>query len=702
MKLLQLKYILAGLIAALLLNGCKDDNDIFSGADNFITAFSLEKDGTTYLAFFYSNSIIITAPDGVSLKGATVSYTLSENADITPDPKTITDWDSQALFAVTSYSGQRQTFKYVVERNSINTKGTVILTTQEEVDAFGAEGKTAVEGSLVIGRTVGTDSITSLSALYQIKSIGYNLIINPTFTAKELTGLDGLETVGGEININAVTNLKSIEFQGLKTAGSIYIKNDSINSAEFPKLTRVENNLYFDFPLNNSPDLRNLRYVGGELSIQHSYNSGNIKEISLPMLEEAGSIYVARYQKLSKLEFPVLKTVGILNLYYLTSVNVIYLPKLVEVTGTISLPQSSKLTEMSLPLLRQAGGITVPMALTTFEIPLLAEVTGDFYMSSLTSENLGFMASLTSVGGKLTIYNFPNIERFELPSSLKNVGTLSIYYSGILPPKVIDVKGHEIDILEIRGAALVNTKIIGDEEFDGILSINSDGTIPSGYTASFPELEGFSTVDSLIFGYVQISNFNMKGIKKINRGFYLPYNGITEFYLPDLEEVGGDFKIEHLNGSTQETVEIPKLKTVAGSFSVMVNSENTKTLSFPLLESVGGDFTLQTGYNSGSGLWATLRSLTSARFPSLTAINGKLTVTSYTGSTDQNALMINLDGFSALTSIKGAEILNQGALVSYKGLKNALGSFSANEWSAANNAYNPTYEELSSGQWVQP
>jgi hypothetical protein len=58
------------------------DDDLFTDRNNFITNFSLKQDETTYHASFYGDSIIVTVPESLSLNGATVICTLSEQASI--------------------------------------------------------------------------------------------------------------------------------------------------------------------------------------------------------------------------------------------------------------------------------------------------------------------------------------------------------------------------------------------------------------------------------------------------------------------------------------------------------------------------------------------------------------------------------------------------------------------------------------------
>ncbi len=685
--------IIAILAVCLIFTGCTEDPSIFDGRDNYITSFKLEKDGNTYNVTFYGDSLIVTIPDDISLDGATVNYSISENASINPDPETITDWDDEILFGVTSYNGNRKLYQYSVNRNSINAEGTVVLSTQDEVDAFGELGKTSIAGNLVIGRTVGTDSITSLSALSELKSVGYSVIINPTYSGSDFTGLDQLEAVGGEIRIDYIETLSDVSFPGLKTVGGIYLKSEVITSVQFSELTSISNDATIDCPLS-SLSLDNLHYTGGRLEILDAYSKGDISEVSLPWLEEAGELYFARFPEATKLKLPELKSTARLHIYYMPSLMLLHCPLLHEVTEIIDI-YSPSIPELSFPSLTQAGGIDLETSgLQNLDLSALTSVTNDLYLQYLKIRNLDCLPSLTSVGGIFTIYNLTNMETFVAPSSLTSIGELKFYNYNSPPPSEIYVQGLDLGQLTLARSALSEgVKIIGDDDFHGTLCIQYE-SVSSGIIVAFPELEGFSTVDSLSFGgYLSTStSVNVAGIKKINKGFHLPNGNETGFYLPDLEEVGGDFIINHFNRVTDETMEFPKLKTIDGDFDVKVLSQYVQTLSFPALESVSGNFTLATGY--------TATSLSSALFESLESIGGILTIMSYPNYSRYNTLMDDLDGFLALTSVAGVNITNQSALASFEGLKNCISSFSSFEWNVSDNAYNPTYEDMTSGSWT--
>ena len=169
--MIKTKHFVFALLTALLFTACSKTDEPFTGKDNYISSFSLKQGETVLNAVISDKVITVSAPEGMTLAGATASVKLSENAKIYPDPSSITDWNDEALFAVTAYNGTQIRYKYTVVRNSIDEKGTVVLETQADVDAFGTKGITAIGGNLVIGRTTGVDSISSLAPLFQLKEI---------------------------------------------------------------------------------------------------------------------------------------------------------------------------------------------------------------------------------------------------------------------------------------------------------------------------------------------------------------------------------------------------------------------------------------------------------------------------------------------------------------------------------------------------
>jgi hypothetical protein len=688
-------FIFLLLIATLVSPACRKKNE-FQGHDNFITSFTLKKGTTTFTAAITDSSIVIKAPEGFSLDSAKATVTLSENATIYPSPSSIVQWGDESLFVINAYNGEKRSYKYTVDRVGISVDNSVVLATQADVDAFAARGATEITGNLIIGSTAGTDSITNLTALYKLKKVGYSLIIYPTFSATQIVGLDNLQTVGGTIQIESLNNLVKVALPALETIGSLSIRTPFTEDLEFPKLTRITKSLMVNAPLNamSFPDLSQ---VGGALTLSTDNNTASalIAVISFPMLTNAGSISLSGFRQTTKLDFPELTTTGDLNLSDLTALYNISCPRLQTATGIINTPGPCKLTQLSFPALTRTGGLNISnKTINAVEFPALRTIAGDLSVISSAIDGIKDLTALTTITGRLYLGDLPKMTTLSLPPSLKTIGKLTLYNYFVTPPAEINVKGLTIGEIELQNKGTV--KLIGDEVFKGTLTINP------GNSASFPLLEGFSEIDSLSFaGYISyISDLQIKGIRKINKGFRMPNNNLQTFSMPDLEEVGGDFLINQLQQLSQSTVELPALTKVSGSFNVLVQSTSVTTLSCPALASVGGDFLVGTGFDDGYGV----RCLSNLFFPALTSIGGSMKIyADYFADYGYSSTKItNLDGFAVLKNVRSIEISGQSMLTSFQGLQQALPAINAAGWKASGNAYNPTYEQLEAGNWTKP
>ena len=95
---------------SLLIAGCSDDDKMPADADdNFITALTLTKEGKSYDAVIEGNDIVMTVPYTVDLNGATASMVYTPSAKILPNPQTVTDWENEMIFRVTSFNGKENT-----------------------------------------------------------------------------------------------------------------------------------------------------------------------------------------------------------------------------------------------------------------------------------------------------------------------------------------------------------------------------------------------------------------------------------------------------------------------------------------------------------------------------------------------------------------------------------------------------------------
>lgn len=161
--------ILLSLLGTILFSACSDDDSDFNGGDSYITSFQLKQGDVTLSASISQTEIVITVPENLLLSGATANVLVSENANIEPNPVSVTDWDMDQTFIVTAYNGTKSTYSYRVERNVVSREGDVILLTQADVEEFATLGLSRINGSLTVGAATGADSVYSLKPLSGLK-----------------------------------------------------------------------------------------------------------------------------------------------------------------------------------------------------------------------------------------------------------------------------------------------------------------------------------------------------------------------------------------------------------------------------------------------------------------------------------------------------------------------------------------------------
>lgn len=73
----------------------------------------------------------------------------------------------------------------------------------------------------------------------------------------------------------------------------------------------------------------------------------------------------------------------------------------------------------------------------------------------------------------------------------------------------------------------------------------------------------------------------------------------------------------------------------------------------------------------------------------------------YSGAASQMKLTGMAD-FAGVTEIGSVDIKYWGKMTDFSGLKNALPSLSADKWNVSGNGYNPTWEQITAGEYVKP
>lgn len=670
------KYILGSILFVLAcLTGCDDSNDPFEGTDNFITSFTLKQGDQSLVASFRGDTIVMNIPEEVILSDVKAQVVCSENATIKPDPATVYNWEEEMFFTVTSLSGQSRKYLYTPRRSSVPETGIILLNTQEELDAFGAKGISYLDGSLIIGQQLGTDSIKSLAALSTLKQVSGSITINTRYRGHEFAGLENLEEIGGSFQIISADSLWTVDLNKLtRIGGDLDIKSAAVGDISCSSLKSVGGNLSMEAPFV-STEFSALQQVSGNLSLK---GKSSVEKMSFQSLKHVGgSIEVS--MSAIRLDFSELLSCKDLNVTGKTLL-LLYCPKLQDISGKLSIADNP-LYEVSFPALTHLGELSLSCPkVNQMNMPLLKAIDGNASIS-IAGFNPEQLASLESIGGTLSLTATGSVK---MPAKLKKVGKISLG-SGM---SEIDLRGVEMEELLLQGSDMSTTVVKGDDVFAGSI-------VMSGLS---PQFQGFKEIGSLKLNYLSNNGgtTNIAGINKITGDFsYWNNSNIQEIIMPDLQEVGGIFDLY----SNIEEFHFPELKTIGGDTRICVNTTDER--SFPKLEKVGGNLLIQTGYEQYGNVYEPV-----LYYPLLKTVGGTLYLRPYGYNETQNmqnTKLTDLNFLVSLESIGGFKIVNHKALASYEGLKKAIKSCPETNWIVEDNLYNPTYKQLAEdGLWTLP
>ena len=556
-------YFLPMLLSLFFLGACdKNDEIVPEDADeNFITSVVMTVDGKSYTADIADNTVTITVPYTVSLNNAEVEFKYTTSATIIPDPETVTDWNNERTFRVTSYNGNAREYAYKVVKSEIESDGDVELKTTEEVASFAESKTTVVKGNLIIGSDAEkAEKITDISALASLKEVTGNIVIRNSYNGADLTGLDNIVSAGGlQVGSTDVaskaTELHMISMKALETlSGDISVYNDQVTYVLFEKLATIEGSVMFNASSLQSFEFPVLTTVGQDLNIQ-GLNEEN---------KAAGTI--------ATLELPELTSVG----------------------GVLAVNNLAKLTSMNFLKLKETGGLnfhTVPVMLETINLPEIETVNGSIIMeanmeapptgSFVPQRNdvlqaFGGMDKLTTIKGQIKIKNFTALKQLPDWSKITTLGSITLDYledvSGtlLLPNARFETFGETAPQIEIISKMLL-TKI---ETAEDLSNVN--------------------------FVVKQIQNFVFPEInfKSINDFTYTPTSvKDNPVIIPTIQHVHGNLEME--GNITNQNVEFPDLEIIDGYGYIQKFETGSVTMS--ALKEVGGQFYIS-GYPNGCDL----------------------------------------------------------------------------------------------------
>lgn len=551
-------YFLPMLLSLFFLGACdKNDEIIPEDADeNFITSVVMTVDGKSYTADITDNTVTITVPYTVSLNNAEVEFKYTTSATIIPDPETVTDWDNERTFRVTSYNGDAREYTYKVVKSEIESDGDVELKTTEEVASFAATKTTVVKGNLIIGSDAEeAEKITDISALASLKEVTGNIVIRNSYNGADLTGLDNIVSAGGlQVGSTDVaskaTELHMISMKALETlSGDISVYNDQVTYVLFEKLATIEGSVMFNASSLQSFEFPVLTTVGQDLNLQ-GLNEENTA---------AGSI--------ASLEIPELTSVG----------------------GGLSVNNLAKLTSMSFLKLKETGGLdfhTVPVMLETINLPEIETVNGSIIMeanmeapptgSFVPQRNdvlqaFGGMDKLTTIKGQIKIKNFTALKQLPDWSKITTLGSITLAYledvSGtlLLPNARFETFGETAPQIEIINKVQLS-KIETAEDLS-----NVNFVITSLTNNKFPEIT-----------FKNIKDFTCK-----------PTTNNIDYTISTIQHVYGNLNV---TGQMRSNAKFPDLEIIDGYGYIQIPM--FASITMPVLKEVGGQFYLSGNFTS--------------------------------------------------------------------------------------------------------
>ena len=545
---MKLKQIFIAFLSVIALYSCSEKEDIPADADdNFITKVTVSVAGETYSAVIASDTITVTVPYTVSLNGASATVEFTPSAKIMPDPATITDWDTERTFRITSFNGQAHDYTYLVIKDEIRSKGNVELKTPAEIVSFAATGTSIIKGDLVIGSdSDNAEEIKDISALGMLKEIEGNIIIRNSYTGGTLTGLDNITKIGG-LSIGSEENLAA---------------NETLEMVSMTKLNEVTGNI-------------------------HVYNNG-VKFVQFDLLKAIEGDFVISSSTLTTLQIPELINVGgALNIFGMGkgAISTLVFPKVQTVKNSLSINEISTLKSISFPELIETGSInfsSLPIEFEKLSMPKLSVVNGDCFIISnyiqgdlfsttgnVSLTNLDEMSNLATVTGILSICYFDELSSLSNLKSLKRIGSLKL-------EKLINCSSP-IDISD----AVFSAK---DSE-ESIIRISECKKLQKLITKD--DLSNVSVdIDAWANNYV---DFNFKKVKKLS--YTTPDKKV--FTLP-IEEVHGDF---YFGAGMKSGIVANNLKFVDGYMHLKINMM-ASNLEFSKLEKIGGQFFMEGALNT--------------------------------------------------------------------------------------------------------
>lgn len=652
------KIIIALFALIISFCSCSKDDMPFEGKDNYISLFQLKVDGLVYKALITDNKVDIEMTENIDLTNATVKYSISELSTITPDPKTITNWENPIEFIVSSYNkDEEKTYHFSIIKKEMVNDGDIELLSQADADAFASTGATKIDGNLIIG------DVKNLEVLNKITEVSKTIIIKDSCHLENFNVLTHLKKAGniyfGTKNTPFAPSQEfNISFESLVDVGEICINTAKVKTIAFPDLKNAYN-ININSNTVDSLNFSSLDKVYGDICIQ-SKNNEKLTSINFNKLQSVlGSITFNKLYTTKQIDLSQLETIGgslsVLKLKVVTNMN---LSKLTSVDNTLEFINLDKLKSLNIPKLAQVGSFKIKGGWGTeviedIKLPELIKVNKVISISHVLSQTLSF-PKLATIGEKLEIGYATSITSIDI-SNLTACKTIDI--SGIKKVTNLNLSAiANLETVEIVSAHILEDFILPQT----IKTLTLNG---GSLATNFPKIKGLETIS----GKFKITNYKLpkisvSSVKEIGTFLQNSASGQTDLEFPNLEN------IEKLELSLTDLISFraPNLKKI--DKLDLSNMWALKNIELPLLTEITTELKIK-----GAG-WA--------------------------GAANR-CLILDLNAFELLSTVGTVDISNCGNLIDFSGLKNAIPSITKENWKVENCKYSPTYQNMLDGEYVE-
>lgn len=495
--------------------------------------------------------------------------------------------------------------------------------------------------------------ITDWDNEHRFRVMAYNQTLRDyAYSVKRNDVTAGSVALPTQADVEAFAATGATVIEGNLTIGDFSACDDPVTDlAPLAGLTDVRYNIVVgnSFAGEKLSGLENLRSAGGLVlgTATTPLTTAQDFDVVLPALESLGQLSV-NGNTVAKLDLPKLVSTGTVYINA-AKLSVFNVPALKECTGDLT-------------ILSGTNASTGNKALAALGLSSLEKVRADFKIDTKFSSDRLELPALETIGGQFYLRHLSLIETLSIPR-LTACENIYFYQLNLLPS--LDLSGVEslpkVELIACYKLAKVRVRknALGD------LSLNG-GSRACDFTA----LEGAETISGKlsVSNYTQNDLITFPGIKSI--GTYSQSggkaSGQTTVSFPDLEQVG---TFQMSSCSYLKKLSAPKLTEVTDKWDTSyMQYVDEGDLELPLLRKIGV-FKFWGGTYSGA------------------ASQMKLT-----GMAD----------FAGVTEIGSVDIKYWGKMTDFSGLKNALPSLSADKWNVSGNGYNPTWEQITAGEYVKP